>query len=368
MPGLYRAAVTLTRSSDEAEELVQEVCLCALQAAAAGRTIDSPKAYLHAVLRNRRNMLLREKYNHSEVYFEELPIEPSVYSDISEMIMESEDAETVRRELAFLAHSYREVMVRFYWRNQSVADIAKALSIPRGTVLSRLDAGRKQIRKGVENMQTYAQNSFQPETLTIGINGRSGKNDEPFSLASSMLDQNILLTAYEEPLTPLQIAYALGVPTAFVEESVNKLVSGELMRRHGTKVAADFVISTFEDKRRSVELCRGFAEKTFDATNAVLQNMLGRYDEIERMSAFNATQKYLLAALCMRMGTLWRVIEAVIGKSQDFDDYPERPNNGKWVAIGTKYPHGYVFSDENAKYSVSGRNGTHVINENIFSE
>ncbi|MDR2615019.1 MAG: hypothetical protein LBC28_00405 [Oscillospiraceae bacterium] len=67
----------------------------------------------------------------------------------------------------------------------------------------------------------------------------------------------------------------------------------------------------------------------------------------------------------MRLGTLWRVIEALIGKSRDFDDYPERPNNGKWVAIGTKYPHGYVFSDENAKYSVSGRNGTHGINENI---
>ncbi|MDR2615020.1 MAG: hypothetical protein LBC28_00410 [Oscillospiraceae bacterium] len=26
MPGLYRAAVTLTRNSDEAEELVQEIC------------------------------------------------------------------------------------------------------------------------------------------------------------------------------------------------------------------------------------------------------------------------------------------------------------------------------------------------------
>jgi RNA polymerase sigma-70 factor (ECF subfamily) len=366
MPGLYRAALAKTRNADDAEELVQEVCLRALQAAARGTPITSPKAYLYSILQNRHNTLLREKYKLSAVYFEELPLEPFEGQDISEIIIESEEAEAVRRELAFLSHTYREVMVRFYWQNQSVADIAKALSIPQGTVLSRLDAGRKQIRKGVENMQTYAQNSFQPETLTIAINGRSGINGEPFSLASSMLDQNILLAAYDEPVTPVQIAHTLGVPAAFVEESVNKLVSGELMKRHGTKVAADFVILTHDDRLRSVEISCAFAEKTFDEVNAILRDMVRRYDELENLSAFNATQKYLLAALCMRLGTIWRMIEAVTGKpSQDFDDYPERPNNGKWVAIGSKYPNGYVFGGESGKYSVSGRNGVHGINENI---
>jgi len=44
-----------------------------------------------------------------------------------------------------------------------------------------------------------------------------------------LLDQNILITAYEKPLIVSEIARALGTPMAFIEESVNNLVDAQLM-------------------------------------------------------------------------------------------------------------------------------------------
>ena len=113
-------------------------------------------------------------------------------------------------------------------KEQSVSDISKALKIPRGTVLSRLDTGRKKVKKGVEKMENYQKNSYQPELLTIGISGRTGQKDEPFSCVKDSLYQNILILAYDKPITIEDLSKALGVPMVFIEENVRELVSSEL--------------------------------------------------------------------------------------------------------------------------------------------
>ena len=58
----------------------------------------------------------------------------------------AEEAVRVRREVAFLAQMYREVIVRRYMDGQSIAEIAEALDIPQGTVKSRLSFGRNRMR------------------------------------------------------------------------------------------------------------------------------------------------------------------------------------------------------------------------------
>ena len=219
MDALYKSALIQTRDESIAEELVQDTYLYALQAISKGYVIQKPKAYLRSVLRNRFFMYLREKYKFSTVYLGDLPYELPDETDFGEL-ERSEESEAVRRELAFLSHTYREVMVRYYMKNESVERIAAELSVPKGTVLSRLDTGRKKIKEGIENVETYSENSYRPEILTIGMNGRCGQNGEPFSCVKNSLDQNILITAYEKPLTVSEIARSLGTPMAFIEESL----------------------------------------------------------------------------------------------------------------------------------------------------
>jgi RNA polymerase sigma-70 factor (ECF subfamily) len=270
--------------------------------------------------------------------------------------------------VAFLSHTYREVMVRYYMKNEKVTQIAEALSIPKGTVLSRLDAGRKIMKEGMTNMDNYAENSYYPEKLTTGMNGRCGQNNEPFSCIKNLLDENILITAYEKPLTVPEIARALGTPMAFIEESVNNLADAQLMKREGTKVATDFFIYTLDDAMRMQDAGLMLAKQTFDKAHPVIMQAVERYGSIPGFSAFNTTQKYLCAVLSMRLSILWRVYEAATGKrTLDTDDYPDRPNYGKWVVSGARFPHGYVHDGERRKYNLSGRSGVEGINEHVLS-
>jgi len=365
MDDLYKTALIKTRDENLAKDLVQETCLYTLQALSKGTVIQKPKAYLLSVLHNRFFMHLRKKYKLSTTYYSDLPFEPTAESDFGE-IERSQEAEAIRRELSFLSHTHREVMVRYYMNNQRVEDIAAALSIPKGTVLSRLDSGRKKIREGIENMQTYSENSYRPDTLYLGMNGRMGQKGEPFSCVKNSLDQNILIIAYEKPLTVSEIARALGTPMAFIEESVNALVDAQLMTREGTKVATDFFIKSVEDCVKAVEIGKAFAKNTFDKVHPIIMKAVERYNEIPGFSVLNLTQKYLCAVLTMRLSVGSRVYEAATGKqNRDYQDWPDRPNYGKWVVIGTRRPYGYEGDRERHKYNLSGRSNEVDINEYI---
>ena len=367
MDTLYKTALTQIRDEKLVEELVQETYLCALQALHKGTVISNPRAYLLSVLRNRFFMYLRGKYKLPTVHFGDLRFEVSDETDFGEL-ERSQEAETVRRELAFLSHTYREVMVRYYMKSQHVAQIAEALSIPKGTVLSRLDIGRKKMKEGIENMENYSENSYRPEILTLGMDGRQGQNGEPFSCVKTSLDQNILLVAYKKPLTVSEIARMLGTPMAFVEEIVNNLVDAQLMKREGQKVATDFIIISLEDQLNALEAAKQFAKETFDSVNQVILQGVKAYGKIEGFSTFNATQKYLCAALSLRLNVIFRLLEAITGEeSWTGIESIERPNYGKWILIGNRYPHAYSFDDERSQYNASGRSGVNDINDYVAS-
>ena len=366
MDTLYKSALVQARDENLAQELVQETYLHTLEALAKGATIQNPKAYLQSVLRNRFFMHLRQKYKFSTVYIGDLPQELPDAADFG-ALERSQEAEAIRRELAFLSHTYREVMVRYYMKNQSVAHIAEALSIPKGTVLSRLDTGRKKVKEGFENMENYTENSYEPQVLTLGMNGRTGRKGEPFTCVKSALDQNILIVAYEKPLMVQEIARALGTPMAFVEESVENLVAAQLMKREGQKVGTDFFIGSWEDELKALAVAKVFARETFDRANPVIMSAVEKYEQIPGFAAFNPIQKYLCAVLSMRLAVDWRVYEAATGlEGQDLEDYPDRPNYGKWIAVGNRYAHNYAGSAELGKYNIGGRANQDEINDYIY--
>lgn len=370
MDVIYKTALAKTKDADLAEDFVQETYLYALSALAKGTKISNPKAYLLSVLRNRFFMDLRERYKISTIYYDEMPKELSLEENLSDTIIRSEEMKAIRRELAFSKKTYRDVMVLYYMKNQSVAQIAKTLSIPLGTVLSRLDAGREKVRKGVETMEAYQTNSYQPEKLSIMINGRTGQNMQPFSCAKSSMEQNILIIAYEKPLAVSEIAQAIGVPMVFVEETVEKLLDAQLMKRVGTRVATDFVILNLKDREKSIALCKAFAAETFDAVHPIFMHMVAQYQDIGGFSVYNQTQLYIqavLSALRSDKSYVYRLEEALTGeKPIDFCDYPDRPDYGKWIAFGSRYPYGYDFNDECSKYAVSGKSSVDNISETIL--
>ena len=184
--------------------------------------------------------MLRRKYRIPTVIMGkdfDIPVE----TDISDDIVSDEEATNLRREVAYLAESYRSVIVKYYFHNKSIKDIAEEFGLANGTVKSRLDFGRKQVKKGLESMEKYQENSNMPQYLAVRNSGMCGMNEEPMSLTEGdVLAQNLLILAYDKPLAVSELAKAIGVAAAYVEPVVEIFVNGERKYFYGLGVDVDY--------------------------------------------------------------------------------------------------------------------------------
>ena len=148
---LWRYARNLSGSDAAADDASQEVWLRVLRAISRLRDGARLRSWLfgiaHRVLMDR----LREQYAH----------QPTADVEIDEQAAEAEaddiesDLAAMLDELARMPLTEREVLTLFYLRELSLDEVAQVLSIPVGTVKSRLFRARKLLRhqldlKGVQ--------------------------------------------------------------------------------------------------------------------------------------------------------------------------------------------------------------------------
>lgn len=259
--------------------------------------------------------------------------------------------------MAFLAEKHREVIVRHYLYGERVQDVADRLGLPRGTVLSRLSGGREALRKGLEMMDAYEKQSYRPERLDVCCRGRPGLHDEPWSLVGGdLMKQNILIVAYETPLTVVEIARALGIPTAYVEEAVRSLADAELMARIGNRFFTDFQIRTPEQLERCLDVELALVGAHYDT----LKRMADDYTDTLRATDFtpalepSARRKLELYFLLHLFSTsLYTAIRRLVPADEIF---PDRPDGGAWIAEGLRFPADFDFSAGRVwRYTYGGR-------------
>ncbi len=265
-----KLAVSKCNSQTDAEDIVGDTMLAAFTYLYRGGIIEHPKTWLTNTLLHKFNESLRRKYKYPVTIC--LDDAADIADEADEDFLSSEEAAGVRRELNFLGYSTREVVTRFYFGNQSVADIAKALDIPEGTVKSRLSAGRGQIKKGLEKMER--KENVLPGRLDLSFGGCEGLRGEPVTLVEDdLMAQNLLMLAYEKPVSLTDLSTAIGVPTAYVEPVVKRLVDGELMQMTGGKVYSDFIITKPQDALKNFKPQLDFAHRHFDAVWSVIEKM-----------------------------------------------------------------------------------------------
>lgn len=322
----------------EAEELTQETLLAALTHLSQGNTIDNLQGWLAVVLNRRFYDRLRKKYRQPSVSSIGVDFDLPMEDDLLEKISATEEAESVRKEVAYLAKIYREVIVRHYMDGESIAAISSALNIPEGTIKRRLNTGRSQIRKGLKDMEKYSRPSYQPVTLRVGVSGHYGLNGEPTSLVQDdLVAQNLLWLAYEKPLTMDELSRAIGIPMAYVEPIMKKLVSGELMKCIGNKYYADFIITTVEEQERHIPAQKRFVQKKFPLIWKNIGEGINRIRESDfyRCCTFdqqNSLEMYFTVK-CLEEG-YYGTFNQLYKAEQVF---PDRPHGGAWFAIGRVY-------------------------------
>ena len=332
---LLSAALKKCGNMQDAEDLTQETLLCALSYLAKGGIIDDMRGWLLTVLSNKWNNMLRKKYRQPIVAIgEEFDI-----IDESACIPDEEEndrAEQVRKTVAYMAKTYREVIVRHYMNGEGVAEISKSMGIPEGTVKSRLHSGRNRMKEEMKFMESYSNQSYRPITLLITNSGNNGRNNEPGSLVNNdLLAQNLLWAAYENPVTAEALAKSIGVPTAYVEPILERLVDGELMVKAGNKYYTDFIIYTVEDKEKHIPAQKEFVKNNFTFIWKHIENGLCKLREQDFYKNLNFDQKNSLemyfAFNCLDYG-IYRIMSNILGEDQQF---PYRKDGGRWIAFAT---------------------------------
>lgn len=141
---LFRVAMWLVRDRAEAEDLVQETFTQALESFHRYQPGTNCRAWLVTIMyhmnskRRRLKARLQLVSDNEERIAETVAFEPPTPQDISE--------EEVLSALGSIPHSYQEVVVLSDVEDLTYKEIADALAIPVGTVMSRLHRGRKLLR------------------------------------------------------------------------------------------------------------------------------------------------------------------------------------------------------------------------------
>ena len=142
---LWRYALVLTRTNDAADDLVQATCVRAIERAdqfAPGTRLDR---WLFAILRSIWLNDLRSRRIREGGGF--VDAEDALITDGAHGIETNILAAEVLKAIGRLPEAQREAVLLVYAEGYSYAEAASALSVPIGTVMSRLAAARAALAK-----------------------------------------------------------------------------------------------------------------------------------------------------------------------------------------------------------------------------
>jgi RNA polymerase sigma factor (sigma-70 family) len=158
----YNFAYWLAQNQDNAEDLVQETYLKALRGFASFRPGSNFRAWMFQILKNTFLTSYSEAKRRATVPLESeeaLPALP-VNSDSAESILvDRSRSDTIRRASEQLPITFREVILLCDVEDASYREIAVILSIPIGTVMSRLARARKAVRESLSRCAPEAINN-----------------------------------------------------------------------------------------------------------------------------------------------------------------------------------------------------------------
>lgn len=350
---LYDLASYKYSDCNDIDSIIQETLIALIVKQKQGEYVEHKKGYLTAVLKNKYNEWLRKKYRNNIISFEsvEMMKEDEAIGNIEEAESIGEEYASVRREIGRLISIYREVTVRYYVKGYSIERISSDLGISVGTVKSRLSSARHQIKEGIAKMDKYSEISYSPKSLSVAIWGSAGFSGEPFSMLETKIEQNILILAYQAPLSVKAIAETMGMPCAYLEPLIDRMVNGELMGRTANGlVYARCLIVNYEDSFGDIQ-----AQETFAAKHAKLvwETAKKHFFKLFEHTEFKSMSEKQKATLClfgldMALSQLSTVCN---DKSEWPSNPPERPNGGRWFAYCTSYENGCI---RNNKYEGSG--------------
>jgi RNA polymerase sigma-70 factor, ECF subfamily len=149
---LYNFARWMSSSGDEAQDLVQETFAKALKGLSSFRDGTNFRAWMFRILRNtfltsRTGLSHRNTVQEGEDGLADLAVDPET-PELT--LLRRVDTELVQQAIAALPPAFREAIILADLEEMTYQEIADALDIPVGTVMSRLSRARRSLRRDLE--------------------------------------------------------------------------------------------------------------------------------------------------------------------------------------------------------------------------
>jgi len=151
---LYNFARWLVHNQNDAEDLVQETYLKALRSFASFQPGTNFRAWIFQILRNTflsSCSKLERRMTVAMESEEDFPVLPASSVTPESLLIDRSGNDAVRCAIAQLPVIFREVILLCDVEDASYREIAEILSIPIGTVMSRLARARKAVRQSLRS-------------------------------------------------------------------------------------------------------------------------------------------------------------------------------------------------------------------------
>ena len=238
----WKWCMSRVSSSIDADDLTQDILLHALTAIRKGRVPDHFYPWYWALAHNRYCAFLKKKQFGAESLEDMNEGGMVAVGAVHEENYFTEDeVSKLNYVISRLSTTQRELVIRFYLKNQTVAQIAKALSLPEGTVKRRLFDVRADIKKGVENMaERTGMSAYAPAILDL--NG--GKMIPTYwNQIEEIMSTQIFVACMSEAKTMAEIADEIGVAPVYFEDKMKYLLENKFIKETAKgKYLTDFLI------------------------------------------------------------------------------------------------------------------------------
>jgi RNA polymerase sigma-70 factor, ECF subfamily len=161
LDSLYRAALSMTRNAQDADDLVQDTFVRAFQFIDKFQVGTNARAWLFRILTNlfinryRKSKREPEKtsYDEMEDFFLYNRLQDAYVSGKADTpeaaVMGKVQVEAIQEAISRLPDEYRDTVILADLNELSYQEISEALDVPIGTVRSRLSRGRRLVQRAL---------------------------------------------------------------------------------------------------------------------------------------------------------------------------------------------------------------------------
>ena len=183
---VYWTALSFLKNEDDAQDVVQDTFVTAFKAYDKMKNHDNVTAWLKKIAANKcLNRLTRTRtVNTDDEILDNIETVPEDF--LPDSIIESAEKRRIIMNIIekTLSDDIRRTLILFYFNELTTKEIAEAMKIPQGTVLSRLNLAKKKIKKEVEKYEKE-------------------NNDKLFAMATPFLTKLFQKEAEQMPFRPM---------------------------------------------------------------------------------------------------------------------------------------------------------------------